>query len=332
MPLISVVIPVYNGAKTIGETIASVLNQTLSDFEIVVINDGSQDSTLDVLRSISDPRIKIFSYANAGQAMSRNRGIAHASGEFIALLDADDLWAPDKLEAQYNALEAHPDAVVAYSWTDYIDESGCFLNRGSYITKNGNIYADLLTKNFIENGSNPLIRKWAFAEVGGFDTSLKNADDWDMWLRLAACYPFVCVAAPQVLYRCLTNSLSSNIHSVEASNLRILERCYQNAPDTVQPLKNLSLSNLYLYLTFKTLAANSSRSSGWTALRCLSLALKYQPCLWQKRRKLLIQVLIKAVVYVVLGRYLTRSILALAKVKSPQSSVKGGPAYQQCKS
>jgi glycosyltransferase involved in cell wall biosynthesis len=120
MPLISVIIPVYNGEKTIKETIEAVLNQTFSDFELIVINDGSQDSTLDIVSSIQEARIKVFSYPNAGQAISRNRGLSHACGEFIAFLDADDLWTPDKLEAQLKALQANPQAGVAYSWTAWI--------------------------------------------------------------------------------------------------------------------------------------------------------------------------------------------------------------------
>src|SRR3712207_3352824 len=114
MPLISVIIPVYNGEKTIQETIESVLNQTFPSFELIVINDGSHDSTLDIVSSIKDPRIKVFSYPNAGLSASRNRGISVACGEYVSFIDADDLWTPDKLEAQYKALQANPQAAVAY--------------------------------------------------------------------------------------------------------------------------------------------------------------------------------------------------------------------------
>ena len=200
MPLISVVIPVYNGEKTIAETIESVLNQSFSNFEIVVINDGSQDSTLDVIASIQDPRLKIFSHPNAGLSASRNRGISQSSGEFIAFLDADDLWTPDKLEAQLTALQENPNAAVAYSWTDFIDETGQFLADGSHRTANGDVYADLLLFNVLQNGSNPLIRMQALINIGNFDESLPSAEDWDMYLRLAARYHFICVSFPQILY------------------------------------------------------------------------------------------------------------------------------------
>src|SRR4028119_812278 len=112
MSLISVIIPVYNGEKTIQETIESVLNQTFTDFELIVINDGSQDATLEIVERIQDSRLKVLSYPNAGQAASRNRGLSHASGEYISFIDADDLWTPDKLEAQLRALQDNPQAAV----------------------------------------------------------------------------------------------------------------------------------------------------------------------------------------------------------------------------
>jgi glycosyltransferase involved in cell wall biosynthesis len=137
MPLISVIIPAYNAQKTIRETIESVLNQTFKDFEIIVIDDGSQDSTVEIVSAFSDPRLRLFSYPNAGVSATRNRGLAQANSEFISFLDADDLWTPDKLEAQLRALEANPQAAVAYSWTDYIDESSQFLHPGNHPTATG---------------------------------------------------------------------------------------------------------------------------------------------------------------------------------------------------
>jgi GT2 family glycosyltransferase len=99
-------------------------------------------------------------------------GISHACGRYISFIDADDLWTPDKLEAQLKALQDNPQAAVAYSWTKCIDELGQFSRRGSHISATGNVYGKLLLIDFIENGSNPLIRAHALIEVGGFDESL----------------------------------------------------------------------------------------------------------------------------------------------------------------
>ena len=221
--MISVIIPVYNGEQTIRKTINSVLNQTFSDFELIVINDGSQDSTLEIVSSIPDSRIKIFSYPNSGQAISRNRGIERASGEFIAFLDADDLWKPNKLEAQLKALEANPQAAVAYSWTDFIDKDGQFLGTGTRINYSGNVYEKLLVRNFLEHGSNPLIRRQALIEVGGFDGSLTPAEDWDLYLRLASRYQFILVPSAQVLYRVSANSSSAMPQSIQQEAKAILD-------------------------------------------------------------------------------------------------------------
>ncbi len=281
-PLISVIIPVYNGEKTIRETIESVLNQTFSNLELIVINDGSQDSTLDIVSSIKDPRLQVLSHKNAGKSISRNRGIEEACGEFISFLDADDLWTLDKLEAQLKALQANPQAAVAYSWVDYIDENGDFFRDGNHITMNGNAYEKMLIQNILENGSNPLIRKEALTEVGYFNESLKHAEEWDMWLRLAARYNFVTVPYPQILYRVSSTSSSTDVLSMEKVCLQFIEQAFNNAPASVQHLKKKALSTLYHYLTFKSLESPLSRKNGIFAIQFFGNAIKNDlSTIWQ---------------------------------------------------
>ena len=277
MPLISVVIPVYNGEKTIAETIESVLNQSFSNFEIVVINDGSQDSTLDVIASIQDPRIKIFSYPNAGLSASRNRGISQSSGEFIAFLDADDLWTPDKLEAQLTALQENPNAAVAYSWTDFIDETSQFLKPGPHFTISGDVYAELLRGNFLANGSNPLIRRQALIKVGSFDVSFSGVADWELYLRLATHYHFVAVPSPQILYRLSANSMSTNLFKQEADSIQFIEQAYAQAPESLQHLKKECFGFLYQYLIYKALEGSPGRQKGLKAAKLLWNYIKNAP-------------------------------------------------------
>ncbi|MFB2895267.1 glycosyltransferase [Aerosakkonemataceae cyanobacterium BLCC-F50] len=267
MPLVSVIIPIFNGEKTIRDTIESVINQTFSNWELIAIDDGSQDATLDIVSSIKDSRLKVFSYPNAGAPTSRNRGFSHSEGEFIAFLDADDCWTPDKLEAQLKALQENPDAAVAYSWSDFVDESGSFLRQGSHSTVSGNVYEKLLLADFLDNGSNPLIRRQAFMEVGGFDESLPAGQDWDLYLRLAARYNFVVVPVSQILYRVSANSISSNVMRLESGCLKAIERAFSQAPESLQYLKPYSLANLYKYLTFKILDAPPERHKGLAAAR-----------------------------------------------------------------
>ncbi|MBD2385715.1 glycosyltransferase [Cylindrospermum sp. FACHB-282] len=269
-PNITVIIPAYNSEKTIKRTIESVLNQTVSNFELIVINDGSQDSTLDIISQLNDTRIKVFSFDNAGGNVSRNRGLNLAVGEFVSFLDADDIWKADKLASQLIALQENPQAAVAYSWTDYIDENDEIVLSGTHIAVNGDVYENLLVTNFLENGSNPLIRREALIALGGFDESLSAAQDWDMWLRLACKFEFVCVPSVQILYRISSNSVSSNLVRQEKACLKVLERAYQQKPLAVKNNWHLSLANLYKYLTCKALQKPFNRRKGLTAARFLA--------------------------------------------------------------
>lgn len=248
MPLISIVIPAYNAQNTILETIQSVQKQTFTDFELIVINNGSTDQTLKLLNNIQKPCLKIFSYQeNAKVAMARNRGISQAKGEFIAFLDADDIWAPDKLELQLTALRENPEAGLAYSWTCNMDEKGENFASGHHVTFEGNVYAQLLAENFIAHGSNPLIPIKVIEMVGEFDPTLAASEDWEYWLRIAAKWSFVVVPKEQIFYRQSSRSLTSKVEIMQEGSLVVLERAFQSAPAELQSLKNQCLANIYLY-------------------------------------------------------------------------------------
>ena len=311
MPLVSVIVPVYNGEKTILDTIESVKSQTVGDWELIAIDDGSQDTTVDIISGIQDPRIQVFSYPNAGQAASRNRGIKRASGEYISFLDADDLWTADKLELQLKALENNPEAAVAYSWSNCIDESGQFYRRGIHITTNGDVYANLLLIYFLENGSNALIRRHALDDVGGFDESLPPAEDWDFWLRVAARYRFVAVPVPQILYRISANSASTNIWRMERAASQTIERALARGPASLQYLKNPSFGNLYKYLTSKALEGEPKKEHILTAARLLGKAIQYDRSLLSK--KVVAKVLLKIAAIAILPPEKARSLFAKFK-------------------
>ncbi|HEY9603933.1 MAG TPA: glycosyltransferase [Allocoleopsis sp.] len=319
MPLISIIIPAYNAQTTIQKTIESVLNQTFTDFELLVIDDGSQDATLEIVEHISDQRLKVFSYPNAGVSATRNRGLANATGELITFLDADDLWTPDKLEAQLDALQANPQAAVAYSWTDYIDECDRVLYPGSHVTANGDVYAKLLLSDFLENGSNALIRREALIDVGGFDESLCGPEDWDLFLRLAAKYQFVAVPRPQILYRLSTTSISFNLARQETQCLRVLEREFDRVPASLAHLKNQSLANLYQYLLFRGLAGSLDRQIGLTAARCLVQAVRHDVSILKTRSHLMAIVSLKIMAAILLPPHLANQFLEVVKNR-PQNS------------
>lgn len=249
MPKVSVVIPAYNAQSTITETINSVLEQSFSDFELIIINDGSTDNTLQLINQIKDSRLQVYSYPNGGLPMARNRGINHASSQYISFIDADDLWTVDKLEMQIRALEKVPEAGVAYSWTMCMDNAGKTFHPGVEATFEGNVYPQLLTSNFIASGSNVLIRTEAIKSVGEFDITLKSCEDWDYWLRLAPLWEFVVVPKPQIIYRLSTGAMSSKVDVMEKYLILVLERAFESAPRELQYLKGKGLSNIYQYIT-----------------------------------------------------------------------------------
>ena len=279
MQTISVIIPAYNAERTILETITSVQQQTFSNFELIVINDGSTDRTLELLNTVTDSRLKIFSYSNGGLPTARNRGISRATAEFIAFLDADDLWTPDKLELQLAALEQHPEAGVAYSWTSFMEEK-----EGSLSFKpcepvffEGNVYANLLVGDFIYNGSNTLIRSQAIESTGEFDPTLKSCEDWDYWLRLAARWHFVVVPKHQILYRRSTGAMSSKVEVMKQACIIVMEKAYQAAPPELQYLKNQSFTSFHKYCADLYLKHSTDMNGVKEAGQHLWMAIRLQP-------------------------------------------------------
>jgi len=249
MPTVSVIIPAYNAERTILETVQSVQNQTFQDFEIIVIDDGSKDSTLDVLRQIDDSRLRVFSYENAGVSAARNRGLTKASGEFISFIDAADLWTPDKLEFQLEALKKHSSAGVAYSWTINMrdDEGELSFFQGASRNIGGNVFSELLLGNFVGSGSNILVRREAVDSTRLFSENLSTYADWEFYLQLAEKWNFVVVPRNQILYRKTNTSMSAKGDTTEQEGLYTIELVFQKVPPELQKLKNKSIACLYRY-------------------------------------------------------------------------------------
>ena len=318
MPTISVIVPVYNAEHTILETISSLQWQTFSDFELIVINDGSTDGTLERLSTVWDARLKVLSYENAGVSIARNRGLEHATGDFISFIDADDLWAPDKLELQLAALKQCPQAKVAYSRTCFMDEQGKTFHVDNLELPEGDVYAKLLTKNFLLSpGSNPLICRQALESVKGFDSSLTHGEDWDLYLRLASQWAFVAVSQPQVFYRQSSRSASSQIEVMEHNSLKVIEKAFQAAPVALKPLKNQSLANLYQFLAHLYLSRSTERDGVNLAAQKLQTAIQCYPgVLLQKKTLVLV---LKLLLIWVLSPTIARDLLEMiSKLRATQ--------------
>ncbi len=216
--LVSVVIPAFNAAATIDDTLRSVRSQSHRNLQIVVVNDGSTDNTLSIATShaAQDRRILLVSQQNAGVAAARNAGWRAATSDLIAFVDADDLWAPTKIERQLEVMLAGGERVgLVYTWFDVIDERNFirFSVQGQRIS--GNVIDHALRGNFVGNGSSPLIRRMALLEAGGYDPGLlqrgvHGCEDMLMYYRIARRFDFGVVPEHLTGYRVVSGRMSSN--------------------------------------------------------------------------------------------------------------------------
>jgi glycosyltransferase involved in cell wall biosynthesis len=217
-PLVSVVIPAYNAERTLAQTLATVLEQDYAPFELIVVDDGSQDATSSIAEAAArNAGVRVIRQSNQGVAAARNAGIEAARGAIVALLDADDVWHPSFLSRQVEALEAAgPDAALAYCLSRAIlpDETVFYSAPPAHAT--GDVYAALVTRNFIGNGSAAIIRRDALRAVGGFDASLRargaqGCEDLDLYLKLARRHDFACTNAYLVGYRVAPGTMSTDL-------------------------------------------------------------------------------------------------------------------------
>lgn len=188
MPDVSVVLTVYNGQRFLREAIDSILNQTYADFELLVIDDGSIDSTPDILKGYDDPRLRAVIQEHVGRVKSLNRGVATAWGEYIAIMDADDISLPERLEKQVRWLDVHPGTALLGTGTVVVDENGRAIAqfdtpRGSLAIKEA-----LLKGVMCPAHPSAMYRKTSFETVGGYREWFEQAMDYDLWLRMTERY------------------------------------------------------------------------------------------------------------------------------------------------
>lgn len=274
MPKVSVVIPAYNAMTYLPETVESVLRQTLTDFEVLIVNDGSSDQIGQWASQVTDPRVKLISQQNQGLSGARNTGIAQAQGEYIAFLDADDLWEPTKLEKQVRCLEDNPAAGLVYSWTAFVDENGQSTGRVMTAGAEGDVWRQILERNIIDCPS-VVVRRCCFETVGVFDRKLRSVEDWDMWIRIASRYPFVVIKEPLVYYRHHSSNMSKNWQVMEQAFRLVIEKAFHSVPPELLYLKNRSYGNANLRLAWKALQCSDKDYK--RAIQFLQQALAHYP-------------------------------------------------------
>jgi glycosyltransferase involved in cell wall biosynthesis len=225
-PTVSVVVPAYNVEKYLRVCLDSILAQSLTDFEVIVVNDGSTDQTQAICESYCDPRIRLINQQNRGLAAARNTGIRHARAKLVAFLDSDDFWHSDKLFMHVTHLNANPHIGVSYSGSTFVDDDGKEMGIAQK-PKLTNIDArDLFCRNPIGNGSAPVIRKTVLDQVAFrgndasllkrdyFDENLRQSEDVELWVRIAlsTSWQFEGLKECLTYYRVNNGGLSANLY------------------------------------------------------------------------------------------------------------------------
>lgn len=208
MPLVSVIIPVYNQEEYVEEAINSVLGQTLGDQEAIVVNDGSTDGTAARLARFGN-RIRLVTKLNGGTASALNLGIEHAWSKYIAWLSADDVFLPNKLQMQVSTMQRHPSAALCYTDWYVINKQGQVTAQlGSPTFANREAAFGGLLQGCCINGSTVMMLRTALSRVGLFNEAYRQAHDYDMWLRFAHRFDMVHVPVPLIRYRWHDRNLS----------------------------------------------------------------------------------------------------------------------------
>jgi len=215
------IIPAYNAAAFLNKAIDSVLSQTTPIDEIIVVDDGSKDATCAVVEAYGS-RVRLIRQQNQGPAAARNLGVKSSSSEFIAFLDADDYWHPQKVEKQLNALAANPNAVLCY--TGVIHVHGDEWQESFSALPPEELRSVLRIGNPRVVPSCVVVSRAIFAQVGGFDTSLKGSEDWDFAIAVLDLGPFCAVDEPLTFYHVSTSSLSSNADWMFLETRKMLDR------------------------------------------------------------------------------------------------------------
>lgn len=249
-PKVSVIIPCYNGERFIKNTLESVLMQTYDNFEILFVDDGSTDKTKEVISSFSDSRLKYFYQNNKGVSEARNYGIKLSSGEYIALLDTDDLWDAEKLESQVRRITEDKSSFFVYSNYCIIDENNAVTEEVKLGKVTDALRSLLLKGNVIGPPSGVLVKREIFRKAGGFDPCLSVAADWDMWIRIASKYPLTHLEEVLFKYRRHSNNMHLNLTAMEHDVGKIFDKFFRSlcAGDALNKIRKKAIFNLYMVI------------------------------------------------------------------------------------
>lgn len=273
---VSVVIPTYNSVRFVTEAIDSVLAQTFTNFEILVIDDGSTDNTKEVLAEKYGNSIYYFYKENGGVSRARNFGIENAIGKYVAFLDADDVWMPEKLEKQVSLMESDEKISLTYVATQKVDKDLHYLSSIAANTYEDYTESLLLNLNIVAGScSSAMVRREILLQTDGFDSKFTTYADWEFWLRLSLLTKFAPINEELVKYRVVKGSMSSKPEVTKKDALGVLDKFFNlpNLPEKYKRLQNKSFSNQLMIISGEFLHNGKVRES----LNCIWQGIRLYP-------------------------------------------------------
>lgn len=237
VPLLSIIIPAYNVESFIRDSITSALDQSLKNIEVIVVDDGSNDTTKEVIKLIErerqDTRLRVIHQENRGLSGARNTGINSARGKYIGFLDGDDVWHVEKASIQCNLMETDENIGITFSSSEYLTEDGSRTGRFLHCSNLNLTLHRMIKRNHIGNGSNPIVHNQCFKIAGNFDESLRSCEDYEMWCRILCLtgYRIKYISKPLTYYRIRKSSLSFDVNNFLLNAYRAVEKMRSDMPN-----------------------------------------------------------------------------------------------------
>jgi glycosyltransferase involved in cell wall biosynthesis len=287
--LVSVVVPVHNAEQYLDAALKSVFAQSYTRIEVIAVDDGSQDGSVDILKRYAD-RVVLVRQENSGAAVARNCGVQKATGEWIAFLDADDVWSPKKLQRQF---DTRGDRLWCYTDSEFVGGVNHGRKDSDLNQKyDGRVLEKLVCNNFVCTSS-VLIQKQAYLDVGGFSERFRFVEDWELWIRLASVHEIAYLNEPLVKYRVHSSSASRITRNTLPHHLRVIDRAFADG-SPAEKLRHLIPS---AKATSYSICSQIAEEEGDFAfgLRCSLLACSQQPlklALWVRALKAFLKYLL----------------------------------------
>jgi glycosyltransferase involved in cell wall biosynthesis len=280
MPMFSVITPTYNCGAFVEQAIDSVLAQTFEDYEIIVLDDGSTDNTREILqRYSSQPKVRYLYQENRGLAAARNAAIRASNGRYLALLDADDLWTPEKLAVQARYLEQHPNVALLCS-NSYLFYENDLQNTSKLLQSlpertlgARELFTMIMTRENPVVCPTTVIARWAIDRIGAYDEELSRlgAEDRDMSLRLTSAFEALCTPECLAYYRVRRNSMQRNVEKMFQARMHVLRKFVRNNPELMksQRLAGTAFSTIYLWSATSYLEARKFSRANMNMLKAI---------------------------------------------------------------